>query len=68
VSERFSYMGKVLRFKARKRVRKGKPIPEREIAGKVIEFHKPKSIHDSENAGARKSDEAIAQAMFFWSF
>jgi hypothetical protein len=61
-------MGKVLKFKARKLVRKGKPIPGRGIAGKVLEFHKPKPINDSENTGARKSDEAIAQAMFFWSF
>jgi hypothetical protein len=61
-------MGKVLKFKARKRVRKGKPILGRRIPGKVIEFYKPKPIDHSKNAGARKSDEAIAQAMFFWSF
>jgi hypothetical protein len=61
-------MGKVLKFNPRKVVRKGKPIPERGMTGKLIEFRKPTSVNNSENAGTRKPDEAIAQALFFWSF
>jgi hypothetical protein len=63
-----SVMGKVIEFKARKLVRNSKPMPERGMAGKAIEFRRQKSVDNSQNAGNRKADEAIAQAMFFWSF
>jgi hypothetical protein len=61
-------MGKVIKFNARKRVRKGKPVLGRWKTGKVIEFHKEKSIDRSENIESRKPDARIAQALFFWSF
>jgi hypothetical protein len=67
-AEGFNVMGKVLEFNARKLVRKGKPMPERGMTGKVIEFRKPKSVNNSENAEFRKPDEAIPQALSFWSF
>jgi hypothetical protein len=66
-AERFNLMGKVLEFDARRLVRKDRPMPERGMAGKLIEFYKPKSLSHSRNAETRKPDEAIAEAMFFWS-
>jgi hypothetical protein len=65
--EGFNAMGKVLKFDARKLVRKDKPMAERGMTGKVIEFRQQKSINNSENAETRKPDEAIAQAAFSWS-
>jgi hypothetical protein len=67
-AEEFNAMGKVLEFNARKLVRKGKPMREQGMTGKVIEFRKQKSVNNSENAETRKPDEAIAQALFLWSF
>jgi hypothetical protein len=66
--EGFAVMGKVLKFNARKLVRKGRLMSEREMPGKVIDFRKQKPVNNSESAETSKPDQAIAQALFFWSF
>jgi hypothetical protein len=61
-------MGRVVEFRARKLVRKGKADVKKEEDRKVIEFRKQESANNSQNAGTKKPDEAIPQALFFWSF
>jgi hypothetical protein len=60
-------MGKLLELNDRKLVRKGNQMPKGQTRGKVIEFRKQTSVNSSRNAETRRPDNAMAQALFFWS-
>jgi hypothetical protein len=59
--------GNYSNFNDRKLVRKSNQMPKGQTRGKVIEFRKQTSANSSRNAETKRPDNAMAQALFFWS-